>query len=476
MVPLFSLPGRFGCGDIESLHTFLDNLAQTEFRLVQFLPLNALSAGDPSPYSSLSAFACNPLFLSLERLPWLRKLPQELPTDEPIDWQRVYDIRMKALREAWKVFQEHPGGRQLVEFNIFRAEQGHWLEEWSLFAAIFTKQNKAFWDWPKKQRGPQWAYASMTDSLAKEADFQAFLQWLFFRQWREVRMHANQLGIQLMGDLPIYVSKNSADYWSRPEMFLKGVRAGVPPDLYSEEGQDWGNPIYDWELMEEEDFDWWRDRMGWLKQLYDCVRMDHIRGFHGFWAIEDGKKSKDTKEWTEGPGTPLIEALQDSGIGLIGEDLGYIPEDVQNWLQEFNIPGYRVSIFGWGYYASSDDYGGALRYRKPEEWPQNSYSTTSTHDSESLMEFLQALGSEDKKALIEDCGLPAGTQDSLLADSMLQRILKSPSLLSVFPLQDILKLPVRINTPGTVSPKNWTARIPLGEDEWNILKNFGASS
>ena len=151
-----------------------------------------------------------------------------------------------------------------------------------------------------------------------------------------------------MGDLPIYVSKNSADVWSQPDLFQEGIHAGVPPDLYSEEGQDWGNPIYDWDLMQRDNFLWWRQRMEWLKEFFDIVRVDHIRGLHDYWAVKDGYSPKDTTQWTKGPRDQIINALRESGVEIIGEDLGLITEQVEEWMQRLDVPGYRVFIFGWG--------------------------------------------------------------------------------------------------------------------------------
>jgi 4-alpha-glucanotransferase len=468
MIPLFSLPGDYGIGDIDSLYKLVDTVSDKNIDVIQLLPMNAVGGDETSPYSSISSFALNPVYISLSRLTWLEEtLPEKLPVTEKVDYHEVNSLKYRFLRLAWKRFQSRNNRREKQKFELFCKKQKEWLEPYATFHALaFQNDFKAFWDWPEDLLSPEksrkWA-----EENTEEVDFFRFLQWIFHEQWSELKSYAGEKNICFMGDLPLYVSKNSSDHWSRPEMFKKGVHAGVPPDMYSEDGQDWGNPIYDWEQMKKSRFSWWKKRLLWLKEYFDLVRIDHFRGLYSYWEVKDGESPKSTEDWTDGPKTPLINALKSTGVEIIGEDLGHIPEEVEEWIEETAVPGYRVFLFGWGGYK-------AEKYRFCEKYPENTLACTSTHDSESFREFLENLTQEQVYELGAYLGIKAGESFTLkdLGEKSICKLLESPSQYVIIPLQDIFYKKIRINLPGSVSDANWTAVITMDEQDLQSLEKF----
>jgi 4-alpha-glucanotransferase len=472
LIPLFSLPGRYGMGDIESMYKFISQVSDTGIDLIQLLPLNALGGDETSPYSSISAFACHPLYISLKHLPWMDELPEERPSGTRVDYKGAYEAKMPALKRSYELFIKQGTAVEQSRFESFCEKNNHWLPAYSVFHTLFETHKTAFWEWPEEHQDSE--NAMKNKELLEKSRFYQFLQWVFFEQWQELKLTASESGISFMGDLPLYVSENSSDHWERPELFKKGVHAGVPPDLYSEEGQDWGNPIYDWKKMEASGFQWWKNRVLWLSEFCSAVRVDHFRGIYSYWEVQDGHSPKETKDWTDGPKTGLIKAISDCGITLIGEDLGFIPEEVETWINEMGIPGYRVFIFGWGFYSGEEDYGSS-KYSFPENYPRESMACTTTHDSESLMEFLEDLEEMERFRLAGYLGYEEGRSFTLrdLCWKMIEKVLSCPSKYCIIPLQDILGKPLRINLPGTVSPKNWSAVIDWSSPEdKESLSNF----
>lgn len=468
MVPLFSLSGDYGIGDIDSLYKLVDSICDKNIHVIQLLPMNAVAGNETSPYSSISSFAFNPVYISLSRLPWLEgNLPETTLSTERVDYTEANKLKYQFLRLAWKRFQAKNIPHEQQKLTAFNHKQKEWLEPYAIFHALCFHHNfKAFWDWPAEQQSLESARNWAKDNN-EEVDFFRFLQWIFYEQWSELKRYAQEKNIIFMGDLPLYVSKNSSDHWARPEMFKKGVHAGVPPDMYSEDGQDWGNPIYDWEQMKKGKFSWWKKRLLWLKEYFDLVRIDHFRGLYSYWEVKDGESPKNTKDWTTGPQTALIDALKSTGVEIIGEDLGHIPEDVEEWIEETEVPGYRVLLFGWGGYKSE-------KYRFCEQYPKNSLACTSTHDSESYREFLENLNQEQVFELGAYLGIKSGESFTLqdLCEKSIRRLLSSPSQYVIIPLQDVLYQKIRINLPGSVSADNWTAIINIDEQGWQSLEKF----
>jgi 4-alpha-glucanotransferase len=467
MVPLFSLEGNQGIGDIDSLYQLVDRLRGLGIQILQLLPLNALAKGDSSPYSSISAFANHAVYISLGRLKHLKSPVQTLSKVQRVDYSKAFSLKEAVLREDFEGFSSGSFPLERKRFLSFCEKQAQWLEPFALFNSLSLAFEKAWWDWDAGLQTLEGA-KDFALSNASEIEFHKYLQWVFYQQWMDLKTYAGEAGIQFMGDLPLYVSRNSCDRWAHPELFRKKVRAGVPPDLYSKEGQDWGNPIYDWKVMRKSDFSWWKSRLDWLGEFFDLVRIDHIRGLYSYFAVPDGKKPKDIKRWTPGPGTDLIKVLQQSSVDLVGEDLGSIPPRVDDWMQEIQVPGYRVFLFGWGEYKSQ-------KYRFPENYPENTLACTSTHDSESYFEFLEGLKESEVYELAAYLDIQAKEEFTLedLRVRTLQKLLDCPSRFVVFPLQDILGKSLRLNYPGSVSDDNWTGIIPVGEKEQKSLNEFG---
>ncbi len=463
-VPLFSLPGKYGVGDLASLRDLIHRICNFPVDIIQFLPLNCLGPFEISPYSSISAFANEIIYIDIDLLTATSVIPEQLESNMKVDYANARKIKTSVLRDSYKSFLNSSGNKESLSFEQFKSDQNHWLKPYCNFHYLLDHYRCAYWDWPIQYTNFQ---SFLETENETESDFYAYVQWIFYEQWQALRSEAKQLGIRLMGDLPIYVSKNSADVWSKPDLFQEGIHAGVPPDLYSEEGQDWGNPIYDWDLMQRDNFLWWRQRMEWLKEFFDIVRVDHIRGLHDYWAVKDGYSPKDTTQWTKGPRDQIINALRESGVEIIGEDLGLITEQVEEWMQRLEVPGYRVFIFGWGWYAEQGKDYGALKYKNPDFYPRRSLCCSSTHDSESLREFLENLNPTQTTHL---CDFFSCSPENL-RENILKSLDESPSRYVINPLQDLLNLAIRINTPGSVGEQNWSAIIPL-ENLENRLEEY----
>ncbi len=468
MTPLFSLPGDYGIGDVDSLYRFVEILNGTGVSIVQLLPMNALMGAETSPYSSISAFALHPLYISLRRLPIRVEVPAGVSSEDRVDYQGAYAIKSEILRKGYAAFLLEGSKALLRRFEDFCQQEKEWLDEYALFHALAEHHKKAFWDWEESEQNPETA-GIFEEEHPSEVNFWRWQQWVLFEQWQELKSFAHEKGIRFMGDLPLYVSRNSSDYWARPEIFKKGVHAGVPPDMYSEDGQDWGNPIYNWPVMKKRNFSWWKRRMEWLVKFFHLIRIDHIRGMYSYWEVPDGKLPKEVREWTPGPKKDVIDALKTSGIELIGEDLGDIPPEVDEWMEEIDVPGYRVLLFGWGSYQSE-------KYRWPEHYPVQSLACTSTHDSESFVQFLEMQTEEHLFEMASWLGFQKGDEFTLedLRIGAIRKLLRSPSRYVILPLQDILGLGIRVNLPGSVGDENWSAVIPLGRTELDALDEFVA--
>ena len=468
MVPLFSLPGNFGIGDIDSMYQFIDQLEGSGVSVIQLLPMNAVSGDETSPYSGISAFAVNPVYISLRRLKYLDAELENWEVPERINYSAVNTFKFAHLRASYDNFLTKATPLDRKRLRSFKNKTEEWLSDYSLFHALSHEHKKAFWDWPKEHQNPVDA-SSWAKENQQKVEFFTYLQWICFEQWQGLKDYADSKGIHFMGDLPLYVSKNSADAWSRPDVFRKGVHAGVPPDIYAEDGQDWGNPIYDWKVMAKDGYQWWKDRVKWLKEFCDLVRIDHIRGIYSYWAVPDGALPKDVKSWTPGPKSDLIDALKETGMELIGEDLGDIPPAVDKWMNNIKVPGYKVFLFGWGNYESE-------KYRFTEEYPTASLACTSTHDSESYWEFLEALSDPQVYELGAYLGIQEGEEFTIddLRKRSIKKLIDSPSRYVMFPLQDVLGKGIRINTPGSVSEDNWSKVISVGDQELKSLSEFSA--
>jgi len=471
-----SLPGPGGIGSFgPEARRFVDFLRDAGQSLWQILPLGPTSYGN-SPYMCYSAFAGNPLLIDLERLVAegdLKRtdLRDDLPADR-VDYPKVEEYRSGVLCTAAAAFFAGGKSARMEEFWHF-CDTTPWLHDFALFMALKSRYRdtaKDWTDWPPELAGRDAvALEEASLELGTAIGEQKYRQWQFFRQWREMRDYANKRGIGVFGDLPIFVAYDSADVWANPHLFHldeKGrpsVVAGVPPDYFSKNGQLWGNPLYDWEEMAHHGFGWWIERVRASLNLYDLVRIDHFRGFAGYWEVRAGEKTARNGRWMPGPGAPLFEALQAAlgGLPLVAEDLGVITPDVEALRDRFAFPGMKILQFAFG----SDPGNPYL----PHNHVCNSVVYTGTHDNDTTAGWFSALSAREKKTVLRYL---ASTGDDIVWD-LNRTVIASVADTAILPLQDILGLPSdsRMNLPGTAGG-NWCWRFRAGELTGKLAKKL----
>ena len=459
-----SLPGPHGIGDLgPAAHDFLDALDAADQTHWQVLPLGPTRAahGD-SPYASPSTFAGNPLLVSLERLVergWLDPLdPPAFPTDE-VAYDRVRSFKTDALRRAHEGFEAHASEAARADLAAFR-EAEDWLDDYALYAALADHFDGEPWsEWPAelRERDPD-ALEAARDDLASEVAYHEFVQFCFDEQWTALREAAAARGIEILGDLPIYVALDSADVWADREAFLVDedgqpeAVAGVPPNP-GDDGQRWGNPLYDWDYVERTEFDWWRRRVSRLFDLVDEARLDHFKGFHEFWAIPAEADSPAAGEWREGPGEALFAALErDHGdLPFVAEDLGFLDAGAVGLRERLGFPGMRVP-----HYADWCEEG---HMYQPMHYPRDSVGYTSTHDTDTTVGYYESMDPEHRDCLHYNLGVDG----SEVAWSMIDAVWGSNAVLAFTTPQDLLSLgsDARLNTPGTAEG-NWRWRFEDG--------------
>jgi 4-alpha-glucanotransferase len=475
-----SLPGPHGVGDFgPDAYRFVDWLASAGQRLWQWLPTAPVGPGD-SPYQSPSAFAGSPLMVALEPLVakgWLDAptLPEGGFASERVEFNRVIPWRDGQLRAAAAGFAARAAPADRDAFAAWCAGVADWLDEYALFMALFNAHGmKPWWDWaePLRRRDAQ-ALAAARVAHAGEIEFWCFVQWCWEQQCLALKRYANDKGVALIGDIPIYVADNSADVWSRPDLYelgddgLPSVIAGVPPDDLGPEGQRWGNPLYRWERMAAEDFAWWTARVRRVLVQADIVRIDHFRGFAGYWEIAASSPTAKVGRWLTGPGRPLFEAIErgirrPGKLPIIAEDLGLITPDVVELIEGCGFPRMKVLIFGFG----SD---GTHPYL-PQNYMPATIVYTSTHDTDTARGWWDHASDAERQF----AGAYLACDSTNVHWAMIRAASNSVSKLAVFPLQDVLGLPSedRMNLPGTLSERNWSWRFGwtmLGHEPARVL-------
>ena len=460
-----SLPGPHGSGDFgpAALH-FVDWLVAAGQSVWQMLPLNPIGPGN-SPYASVSAFAGSPLLVAMEPLVdkgWLAPIGAgEIArfNERQVDFGRVTGWRMGKLREAARRFFERADAADRDAFAAFCNAQAHWLDDYALFMAIdeATSATSGFvawpqWEAPLARRQPR-ALAAARLKHREAVDFWRFVQWCFDAQWHAVRHHANERGVLLLGDLPIFVAHHSADCWARPDLYLldanldPAVVAGVPPDYFSVTGQRWGNPLYDWAAMQRDGYAWWIARVRRQLELADWLRIDHFRGFAGYWEIPAASETAVDGRWAPGPGGSLFEALQRDldRLPLIAEDLGVITPDVEALRDRFGLPGMRVLQFAFG--------GDAEHLYLPHNYIANACAYTGTHDNDTLAGWWRTAPPRERD--FAEIYLGCGDDDAHWA--AIRAVGQSVARLVMFQLQDVLGLDSahRMNTPGSQNCWSW---------------------
>ncbi|MEW6178323.1 MAG: 4-alpha-glucanotransferase [Chloroflexota bacterium] len=459
-----SLPGPDGIGDLgPEAYRWVNFLAETGCKLWQVLPLGPTGYGD-SPYQCFSAFAGNPYLVSPALLLEDGLLRRGDLTDRPefnpirIDYGEAINWKLKVLDRAYEHFKRNTDSKLQEEYHHFLESEAEWLNDFALFMAIKEANGGVSWDnWPQelRQRQP----AAIEQFMKSEADRiqrHAFRQFLFFRQWLDLKKYANQKGIQIIGDIPIFVAYDSADAWSNPDLFYLDeegkptVVAGVPPDYFSPTGQLWGNPLYKWEAHRQQNFRWWIHRMQATLRLVDIVRLDHFRGFAGYWEVPYGLPTAEIGRWVKGPGADLFNAIRQAlgDLPIIAEDLGVITPDVVELRDSFGLPGMKVFQFAF----TTDPLDPFL----PHNYEPNCVAYTGTHDNDTALGWY--LSAPEKERDFIRRYLARSGED--ISWDMIRAVWSSVAVFALAPMQDVLSLgnEARMNLPGRASG-NWCWRL-----------------
>ena len=470
LMPISSLPSPWGIGTMgAAAREFVAFLAAGGQSCWQILPVGPTSYGD-SPYQSFSSFAGNPYFIDLDDLAEEGLLKREEYADldwgadqSQVDYGLLYQNRYPVLRRACARLDRGEGGA----FAAFCREQESWLEDYALFMALKEKFGGRSWqEWPEqlRLRRPK-ALENAREELAEEREFWKGVQYLFFHQWYALKTLANQKGIAIIGDLPIYVSGDSADVWANPEQFQLDEEgrptevAGCPPDGFSEDGQLWGNPLFDWERMKEEQYAWWMARIAFQFQIYDVLRIDHFRGFDAYYAIPYGDETARNGRWRPGPGIEFFQMVKKT-LGkkeIIAEDLGFLTDSVRKLLRQSGFPGMKVLQFAFDSRDTGSDY-------LPHCYGRPCVVYAGTHDPDTILGWMQSAPRKDVKFAKEYLRLNSREGYHW---GMMRAAWASPADLAVMQMQDLLGLDgrARMNTPSTLGT-NWKWRaLPGSYDE-----------
>ncbi len=458
-----SLTGVGPIGDLgPGVERFLDWAAAAGFRTWQILPLAPLGPGH-SPYASPSAFAGNPLLISPEKLVaagWLdpdRVRP--VRAADRVDYRAATIWKAPLLRACHREFQRRASVEDRRAFEAFQDDESTaaWLQDWAVFAALRRRDpGKSWLDWHPAIRDREFhALKEAIRRVADEIEFQRFLQFVFDRQWGEVAAAARSRGLAILGDVPFYVSHESADVWAGRERFRLDASgrptaiAGVPPDYFSEDGQLWGNPLYDWQRQAEDRFDWWVRRLRANLRHVDRLRLDHFRAFSAYWEVDAAAETAIDGHWSPGPGAALLEQIRRSfpEMPFVAEDLGDIDDPVRELRDRFSLPGMRVLQFGW-----TDD----TSTHHPKNHIADCVAYTGTHDNDTMRGWLDSLETDVRERLLRELGTTADQVARVAVD----QVLASPATTAILPLQDLLELggEARMNRPGLESG-NWNWRV-----------------
>jgi 4-alpha-glucanotransferase len=483
LLPLFSVRTArgWGLGEIADIPDFARWAASAGLSIWQLLPVNEVSGGETSPYSADSAFALDPVYLSLDELEDFRAiggraaLPgpervalERLATQPAIDWAAVRALKARVAGRAFDHFREREwktgsARRPLLEGYI--ETHRHWLDDYSVWRAVHDREQRAWWQWPEPWRTHQPAALALARAELGEAILRCcWQQWQLDQQWQDARAQAARLGVYLKGDLPFMVGPDSADVWSRPRDFRRDRRVGTPPDAFSATGQDWGLPAYDWEQMRAGGFAWIGARAARAGALYDLYRVDHVIGLYRTWSRPAVRLPPTGEEGSFAPaqepeqialGERVLSIFKQEGQ-VIAEDLGMVPEFLPPSLIRLGIPGYRV--LRWERTKDGS-------FRDPATWPELSVATTGTHDIEPNAAWYETLTPAERIALHSLPGLagldPGGPYRAEVGEAILRALYESPAQLTINQFQDLLGTTDRINVPGTVAAKNWSYRMPM---------------
>jgi 4-alpha-glucanotransferase len=481
-----SLPSPYGIGDVgPAAIALIDQLCEAGQSWWQALPLGPTGYGN-SPYQSLSSFAGNGLLISPEWLiedGLLRSSDCAAPSFSPsaVDYNTVIPFKYQLLEKAWSNFTKSRSAELRIAFEQFCHEQVHWLEDYALFRALKIWYNGAYYlEWPTElvQRVPK-VLAQARRDLANQIDQVCFAQFLLFRQGERLKKHAKAKGVRLIGDLPFFVSPDSSDVWANPELFLLDDQrrprfvAGVPPDYFSSQGQLWGNPVYNWDVLRQTGYRWCIDRLRALLAHVDVIRLDHFRAFAAAWHVPAGSPTAQSGQWVPGPGADFFNAVKTElgGLPFIAEDLGLITADVYALRDRFQIPGTRVLQFAFD--------GSLTNPYLPHNYPSNAVVYTGTHDNPTTRGWYEELPPNQRQNLAHYLNSPQRDSREIAWD-LIRLAWSSPAALAVAPLQDVLNLgaEARMNIPGRAEG-NWSWRSTeelLSAADFHALQNLTSSS
>ncbi len=484
LLPLFSIRSArdWGIGEIPDLLPFARWCAGAGFSIVQVLPVNEASRGQNSPYAALSAFAIDPVYLALGGLEDFEAAGGEaaLSTDDrarlarvraapAVHWNEVRALKRRALELAFARFERDEWSRGTARaraLEAFAREEAAWLDDYALFVAIHDDAlgGRAWMEWPAplRDRAPE----ALADARARHSRailFHTWLQWQLEEQWHAARRAANDLGVELAGDLPFMVATDSADVWARRGDFRLDARVGVPPDAFSATGQDWGLPVYRWDVMEREGYPWLTERARRMADLYGLYRVDHVVGlYRTYFFPNDGSEAAFIPEGeaAQTRNGERVLGVFSAGARVIAEDLGTVPDFVRESLRRIAVPGYRV--LRWERHWKEP----GQPFRDPRDWPAVSVATTGTHDTDALADWWDGMPDDERDAFLALPALAAlrargkAPFDDGVRDALLELVYGSGSDLLLLPFQDAFGLRDRVNVPGTVTEENWTYRMP----------------
>ena len=464
-----SLPGKYGIGTLgKEAYAFIDFLKKSRQKLWQIFPLGPTGYGD-SPYQSFSSFAGNPYLIDFDLLIEAHLLSEEDLRDvffgdneEYIDYGAIYNQKYPLLRRAYENFKSSDNHEMRENLEHFKRENASWLNDYSLYISLKNHFNGLPWnewahDIKNREHGAMEHYRN---ELADDIEYHNFIQFLFFKQWGDVKRYANENGIKIIGDIPIFVAADSSDAWANPEIFLfdeerKPVKvAGVPPDYFSATGQLWGNPLYNWQKLKETNYSWWVERVRANLSTCDIIRIDHFRGFEAYWAVPYGDDTAINGQWEPGPGIDLFNAIK-SQLGelpIIAEDLGLMTQGVIDLREATGFPGMKILGFAFDS-GEENDY-------LPHTYTKNCVVYTGTHDNDTLIGWFQKAKEEDRQFARDY--LNSRSDDKIHWDAI-RGAWSSVANMAISPVQDFLGLgsEARINTPG-VAAGNWQWRLRHG--------------
>ncbi len=473
LMHITSLPSRYGIGDLGSeAYSFLERVRDSGSGLWQILPLNPTGYGN-SPYSPRSSFASNELLISIESLISDGYLRNEDVLDYPefpsgrVDFNRVIEYKWPLLRKAAKSFIAEQ--REKESFNAFLKREEYWLSDYALFMVLYDEFLDArWWLWPEdySKRTPS-SIEKLKRERKEDIEIYIALQYLFDKQWKALKEKASLYKVRIIGDVPIFVGKDSADTWSHPELFKRNEKgefnkvSGVPPDSFTLTGQLWGNPVYDWQKHIETDFKWWIERIKRTSETVDVIRIDHFRGFASYYEIDADAKTAEHGVWVKSPGREFFNEIRKAlgSINIIAEDLGYMTDDVIALRTEFGFPGMKIAEDGFNF--RPEGTFDAENSFLPHNYTKRFVAYTGTHDNNTIKGWFSHL-SERKKEYVRAYTLSSSDDD--IPWALIRSVSASNADWAVFTMQDLLALgeDARMNTPSTCNEVNWSWRMEKG--------------